>query len=174
MRRPGRPSRTARSGRDAGGPRRPAKQNRSAARRWLASVADRPTRAFPPSRPPSGGRGDYWNRAELGKGALERAPATVMKAVDRALGLFDVPRDLHRREADDVAEHEHLALVLGRDSSAILMSLPISPPSWVDASRRADFLGRDHPLGAEVIGARRCAPPAGSRRRRERSAPGIS
>jgi hypothetical protein len=45
---------------------------------------------------------------------LERPSATVVKPVDRTLGAAHPFGDLARREADDMAQDNHLALVFGQ------------------------------------------------------------
>ena len=45
---------------------------------------------------------------------LQGAAAAVVKAVHRALGLFQRGGDFHRREAGDVPEDQHLALIFGQ------------------------------------------------------------
>ena len=45
---------------------------------------------------------------------LELPAPAVMERVDRALGLPHALRDLRRREPDQVAQDDHLALILGQ------------------------------------------------------------
>ena len=83
---------------------------------------------------------------------LERAAAAVVEAVDRALGLAEAIRDLARGEPRDVAQHEHLALLLGEPAQRLAQALRALEAGLVVALvARADLLDRDLPAGAHVV-----------------------
>ena len=76
------------------------------------------------------------------------------------------PGDLARAEADDVAQDDHLALVLRKRGERLAQREGASPPTCSRAAARARGPPRRGPRAGRACGRqRRCAPRAGSRPR---------
>src|SRR6186997_281600 len=67
-----------------------------------------------------------------------------MEAVNGALAFAQGVRDLYRRQADDVAQYQHLALVLGQ----VFKRLP-QRPTPIEGSLSSPGVGQPHLLGGD-------------------------
>jgi tetratricopeptide (TPR) repeat protein len=114
---------------------------RSCASWWAAEAA-----------PGSRSAGDHGSCLQLPEGGLQGAASAVVEPVHRALRLTDPARDLARREARDVTEHEHLALVLGEPVEGLTKRLrTVEPDLLVTLVGRPDLLERDLPPRAHMV-----------------------
>src|ERR1700691_2738199 len=100
----------------------------------------------------SGGRGGAGCAVQAAQLLLQRFAATVVQAVDRALGAAHVRGDLGCREADDVAHHDDVALLLGQgvERGAQVASGVEGAVVFV-AVGPVDLFGGDRAAAAQVV-----------------------
>ena len=133
-----------------------------------AEAALRPRQALTSATPPAAASPARPGSAQL---APQPAAAAVLQAVDRVLGAAQPLGDLARREPDQEAQHDHVALLGRQRVERQAQVREALAAARVVLERRARGPPRTAPAGACACGrSRRCARRAGSRRRTARRA----